>query len=180
MKAKNEQIRRFFALAAQLLDYPDDAWRAALPQAVADARGIGDAGLEGAVRAFAGAAQAADPKGLEARYVESFDFSSKTSLFLTSRSRADGAAQRMDLIGYSVYFREAGFEVVGDTPDNLVAVLELSAALPDEALARLCRHMEGDLALLDDALGEAGITDYENLVHAVRSAARAVEGKAVA
>lgn len=178
-KAQREHARRFFALAAQLLDYPDAAWHADLKQVVAEAQSIGDARLERAVLRFARAAQEADEKAFEARYVELFDFSNKTSLFLTSRSRADGAAQRMDLIGYSVYFREAGYQVEGDTPDNLVAVLELAGELGDEALARLCRHMGDDLQLLDDALKDAHVDDYGSLVHAVRAAARSCEGKVV-
>lgn len=169
-----QQARAVLAAAGQLLDYPDAAWFAELPALAATLEGLPAGPAAEALRAFAAAAQDSDPRAFETRYVNTFDFSNKTSLYLTSRARADAGIQHMDLIAYSVYFEESGYEAPNDLPDYLVALLELASVVDDAQLERMLRGMEDDLKLLYEALVEAGIDDYANVIAAVRETGRAV------
>lgn len=91
-------------------------------------------------------------------YVQLFDLSRDTSLYLTSRGRSDGPEQRADLLKYSVYFEEAGYEVEGVLPDYIGALLELMSVVDDLSRARIARGMYKDVVRLREALAalEAG------------------------
>lgn len=174
MNLTYDNARKFFRAASRLLDYPDAQWRQDLTSVESILHEIPDCTQAEALLDFIQAARAATAREFESRYVDTFDFSNKTSLHLTSRERADAGIQRMDLIAYSVYFEEAGFEAPDDLPDSLPVLLELASQLDNTALTRLARDIDHDIELLERSLIEHHVVDYAAVIAAIHDVIRLV------
>jgi nitrate reductase molybdenum cofactor assembly chaperone NarJ/NarW len=80
---------------------------------------------------------------LQARYVETFDFSRRSSLYLTYHTFGDRRQRGMALVALKERYGAAGFDVSGgELPDYLPLVLEFAALAPDLGLELLARHRE--------------------------------------
>lgn len=158
------QEQRIARIVAELLSYPDEAWRARRAELEAAIRTVDDESTVAALRAFVERAFAAGAHEFEGRYVDAFDFSKETNLNLTSQSCKDERQQRMTLLGYSLYFEEAGFTPGKELPDYLPSLLELAACVDAPTAARILGAARGDVALLKAALDKADLPDYSQLV----------------
>lgn len=158
------QEQRIARIVAELLSYPDEAWRARRAELEAAIATVVDEKAAAMLRAFVERAFAADAHEFEGRYVDAFDFSKETNLNLTSQSCKDERQQRMTLLGYSLYFEEAGFTPGKELPDYLPSLLELAACVDAPTAARILGAARGDVALLKAALDKADLPDYSQLV----------------
>ena len=155
-----------FALVAIALGHPDDALVAARADVVAEAlalpSGVGEDGL----RAFLAWWAAEDPEELRRLYVETFDFSRRTSLDLTYFTHGDLRQRGLALLALRRRYDAAGFELEGpELPDHLPVVLEF-AALDPEAGGAVLAEFRPVVEIIRLALVHAG-SPYAGLVTAL-------------
>jgi len=80
---------------------------------------------------------------LEARYVETFDFTKRSSLHLTYHVLGDRRQRGMALLNLKQRYAAAGMELLdGELPDYLPVMLEFAALAPEAGLAVLARSRE--------------------------------------
>ena len=103
------QCQRVARIVAELLSYPDAAWREKRAGLEAAIQTVDDESMAAVLSAFVERAFSCDAHEFEGRYVDASDFSEETNLNLTSQSCKDERQQRMTLLGYSLYFENAGF-----------------------------------------------------------------------
>ncbi|BBY96968.1 nitrate reductase molybdenum cofactor assembly chaperone [Mycolicibacterium fallax] len=131
-------------LASLLLDYPDDAWFARLPElrrhAVALPAGVGDE-----LTGFIDAALSTDPLARQRDYVGTFDLKRKCSMYLSYYATGDTRRRGAALVAFLEAYRAAGWEFdAAELPDYLPAVLEFSARSGSPiAGALLAAHRDG-------------------------------------
>jgi nitrate reductase delta subunit len=102
-----------------------------------------------------------------ARYVETFDFNRRASLYLTYYAHGDTRDRGSALLALRASYREAGFEMCSDElPDYLPVMLEL-AALSDTGVRALDEHRAA-LEALQTTLSECG-SPYADAVDVVRA-----------
>ena len=104
-----ESAVRVARIVAELLSYPDAAWREKRAGLGAAIQTVDDESMAAVLSAFVERAFSCDAHEFEGRYVDASDFSEETNLNLTSQSCKDERQQRMTLLGYSLYFENAGF-----------------------------------------------------------------------
>ncbi len=168
MTRNPEDIQRILGLAAFFLSYPDQRWREDFSLAQASLKEVEDKKAASTLQDFAKGVQAMDPYEFESRYVQAFDFSQNTNLYLTSRSSKDTGQQRMGLLSYQMTFEEAGFQVHAETPDYLPAMLELASAVDAPMAGSIMASAAHDIELLRDAVKEAeGLDEYVTLLDLV-------------
>jgi len=147
-------------LASLLLDYPDDAWFARLPElrrhAVALPAGVGDE-----LTGFIDAALSTDPLARQRDYVGTFDLKRKCSMYLSYYATGDTRRRGAALVAFLEAYRAAGWEFdAAELPDYLPAVLEFSARSGSPiAGALLAAHRDG-IEVLRTALIR-GAFDYQ-------------------
>lgn len=141
-------------LASLLLQYPDGDLLHARRELAAAAEGLGPGPQADAIRAFTRWATGIEPAELQARYVETFDFSRRASLYLTYHTLGDRRQRGMALLALKQRYAAAGLDPAqstGELPDYLPMLLEFAALEPEPGLAALARHREA-LELLRAAL----------------------------
>ena len=80
---------------------------------------------------------------LQEQYVETFDFSRRTSLYLTYHTFGDRRQRGMALLTLKQRYAAAGLELGdGELPDYLPVVLEFASLAPDAGLEILARHRD--------------------------------------
>jgi len=142
-------------LLSLLLQYPHGellAARAELRDA-ATALPPGRGGRE--IRRFLDWYCAAPEAELQSRYVDTFDFTKRSSLHLTYHTFGDRRQRGMALLNLKQRFAAAGLELLdGELPDYLPVMLEFAGLAPDAGLATLARSREA-LELVRASLHEA-------------------------
>jgi len=161
-----EQRARVHMLASLLLDYPDAAWFARLPQLRTHLTGLPDE-VVAPITEFLDAAIAAGELAWQRLYVTTFDLKRKCSLYLSYYATGDTRRRGVALVTFLEAYRAAGWEFDSDDlPDFLPAVLEFSArADSDIAGALIASHREG-IEVLRAAL-EGMDSPWAGLVRAV-------------
>jgi len=127
MEARERELK----LLALLLQYPDAAFREALPELAAAARGLpgaeGRTALQAGLEAFA----ALPPLELEARYTAAFDLNPSTTLDMTHHLWGDSEQRAAALARLERAYRGAGYaRADGALPDFLPLMLEFLAVCP--------------------------------------------------
>jgi nitrate reductase delta subunit len=132
-----------FKLVSLLLQYPEGPLLEARAE-LADAAETLPAGRQGdAVRAFARWYRDAPGDELQATYVETFDFSRRSSLHLTCHVFGDRRQRGMALLALKQRYAAAGFELAdGELPDYLPVLLEFAALSGEPGLEALARNRE--------------------------------------
>ena len=102
------QCQRVARIVAELLSYPDAAWREKRAGLEAAIQTVDDESMAAVLSAFVEHAFSCDAHEFEGRYVDASDFSKEVNLNLTSQSCKDERQQRMTLLGYSLYFETPG------------------------------------------------------------------------
>ncbi len=111
----------------------------------AAAEGLGPGPQADAIRAFTRWAAGIEPAELQARYVETFDFSRRASLYLTYHTLGDRRQRGMALLALKQRYAAAGLDPAqntGELPDYLPMLLEFAALEPEPGHAALARHRE--------------------------------------
>lgn len=121
-------------LGGWALDYPDEAWRRTLAEALAAVHNESPDSerLRGAVKELVDA----DPEVLRPHYVELFDFSPRRSLSLTYHEYADRRERGSALSDLVRRIRAAGLETTdGRLVDEIPVLLEYCAETGDAEVA---------------------------------------------
>lgn len=159
--------RAAFKACSILLQYPTDATFAALDDvdAIASSLPVRRGGRSlGRMVAWM---RDTSPETAAARYVETFDFDRRASLYLTYYAHGDTRDRGSALLALRASYRAAGYEMCGDElPDYLPVMLEL-AALSDTGVRALDDHRAA-LEALHTALRGRG-NPYADAVDAVRA-----------
>lgn len=162
----DRQRRVAHVLASHLLDYPDDAQMARLPQLEALLDELPDA-VAAPFRLFLSGYRDQDATRRQREYVTTFDLKRKCCLYLSYYAAGDTRRRGMALVTFQEAYRAAGWEFgAEELPDFLPVVLEFSA-LGDSPIAAqlLAAHREG-IEVLRAALREYG-SPYASIVEAV-------------
>lgn len=130
-------------LVSLLLQYPTAELLAAREELCAAAVELGDGAQAGAIRAFAAWWRDEPGDALQAAYVETFDFSRRSSLYLTYHVFGDRRQRGMALLTLKQRYAAAGLDVAdAELPDYLPLVLEAAALEPDLGLEVLHRYRD--------------------------------------
>lgn len=172
-----EAVQDALYAAAQLLAYPDAAWRERLADIepliasldAKDARTLG---------AFVEHARACDAQTFESAYVDTFDFGKKTSMCLAGSE--DESASKSDMLSYAVCFTEAGYTTQQESPDYLPALLELASAVDADEAVRVLHACEPAASRLSHELKAHGSDDYAQLIDCVSAWTRRLESEVAA
>lgn len=151
-------------VAALVLEYPDDALLAMLPDLRAAVASLPEhvrVPLDQVLDHLA----TQTPVALAAEYVTTFDLARRRSPYLTYYAYGDTRKRGVALVEFKQAYRAAGFEVSDDElPDHLAVVLEFAStgdeAAQESGLRLLLAHRAGlellRLALLDLGSAYAG------------------------
>ncbi|MEK8089676.1 nitrate reductase molybdenum cofactor assembly chaperone [Thermithiobacillus plumbiphilus] len=166
-----------YRILSRLLDYPDQALRAHLPEIAS--RIEADTGLDEAERKimldFLAWMQAGEPYVLEGHYVQTFDLTPEYSLHLTHHLFGDDDRERGPaMVDIAEHYKSYELEVVeGELPDYLPLLLEYASTL-DETEARF---FLADAAKVLDVLAanlEKAGSPYAPLVRLIEQRGRLV------
>jgi nitrate reductase molybdenum cofactor assembly chaperone NarJ/NarW len=145
-----------FKLCSLLLQYPDEWLLAGREELVAAARELGRGRPARLAREGVESWAAVEPEELRSRYVETFDFERRNSLYLTYHSYGDRRERGMALIALKQRYEAGGLELETDElPDYLPLLLEYRALDPTHGTEALIEHREalevlrGNLARAD-------------------------------
>jgi nitrate reductase molybdenum cofactor assembly chaperone NarJ/NarW len=153
-------------LISLLLQHPDDELLAAREELCAAASELPGGGQAEAIRTFAEWWASLPADDLRARYVETFDFDRRSSLYLTYHLFGDRRQRGMALLRLKERYAAEGLELGPDElPDYLPAVLEFAAIAPEPGLEILHRHRES-IELIRASLHDEG-SPWASLLDAV-------------
>lgn len=147
-----KDIRHALRMVSYLLQYPTPTWRkdfSAWQEAVAE---IQQPQMRAVLADFFAYIQDLPMEVYEEQYVQAFDFSQNTNLYLTAHDCTDPGKQAEELVQYQAFYVENGFLPEKELPDYLPALLELASALPQAKSLRLLRFAEAKLKLLRERL----------------------------
>ena len=154
------------ALVSIALRHPDEEVIASRDDVLAAALALPSGAGEDALRAFLAWWAREDPAELRRLYVETFDFSRRTSLDLTYYTHGDLRQRGLALLALRRRYEAAGLEPDGpELPDHLPALLEFAVLDPEEGGALLA-EFRPVLEVLRLALVRAG-SPYAGLVTAL-------------
>ncbi|MFN8218301.1 MAG: nitrate reductase molybdenum cofactor assembly chaperone [Solirubrobacterales bacterium] len=126
-------------LLSLLLDYPDEELLSCAGEIADAAQGLPPSPAREAILAFLD--QRAGLSGSEAqrRYVETFDFAKRATLYLSFHAYGDRRQRGMAMLHLKRAYREAGFELAeGMLPDHLPVALEFADLAPQAGVGVLC------------------------------------------
>jgi nitrate reductase molybdenum cofactor assembly chaperone NarJ/NarW len=153
-------------LVSLLLQYPAGPLLAARADLAVAARELPPGAQRDAVVAFAEWQCTVPADELQARYVETFDFSRRACLYLTYHLFGDRRQRGMALLTLKQRYAAHGFELgEGELPDYLPVVLEFAALAGEPGLEILRRNRE-PLELVRSAL-HADASPWASLLDAV-------------
>ena len=142
-------------LLSLLLQYPSEELLAARAELRDEAAELPGGRGTKEIREFLEWYCATPPGELEARYVETFDFTKRASLHLTYHTFGDRRQRGMALLNLKQRYAAAGLDLLdGELSDYLPVMLEFAALAPAAGTAALARHREA-LELVRAALHEA-------------------------
>jgi len=158
--------RGAFKACSILLQYPTEATFGALDDIEAIARALPARRGGAALRRGVAWWRATPLTEVATRYVETFDFDRRASLYLTYYAHGDTRDRGSALLALRASYRDAGFETSGEElPDYLPLMLEL-AALSDLGVRALGANRIA-LEALHSTL-RANASPYADVVDAVR------------
>jgi len=136
-------------LLALLLDYPDEQLLAGHDEVAQALAGLDPSPRRDALQAFVTWLYETDRFTIEQEYVASFDFSKRTTLYLSFYTYGDRRQRGMAMLALKERFAGAGLPFVeGNLPDYLPAVLEFAALAPAEDGDELLRQMRAAIEII--------------------------------
>lgn len=164
-------------LISFLLAYPDEAWWSELPMYKAATAEITSEQNRTIIEDFIAYVEEMGHDKYEESYVETFEFSQNTNLYLTMHDRTDFGKQANEMLAYKRVFLDHGYDLDNELPDYLPAVLELVASIQDEReAAAVFAVFQEKIALLRKRFIEAKLA-YTFLIDAVFTVAAGLEAK---
>lgn len=149
-----------------LLRYPEESTVALVPIISDLVRTLPPSAASSLTR-FLDYLTASDLMQVQQHYVETFDMRRKCSPYLTYWTHGDTRNRGMAILHFKEVYREAGLTIdERELPDHLAVVLEFAATGDAELGTALLAEHRGVIALLHEALGDAG-SPYADVVSAV-------------
>ncbi|HSJ16888.1 MAG TPA: nitrate reductase molybdenum cofactor assembly chaperone [Solirubrobacterales bacterium] len=153
-------------LVSLLLQYPSEELWAARDELRAEVEMLQGGRRREALARFLDAVEGLALADAQRRYVETFDFSRRNSLYLTYHRWGDLRQRGIALLALKQRYADAGLELAdGELPDYLPVVLEFAALSPEQGLEALGEHREA-LELVRSSLHDEG-SPYAELIESV-------------
>lgn len=172
-------MRTFKALSA-LIDHPEEAMLAALPEIRASVREeallspVASARLDAAFDMLA----SHDPLALQERWVGLFDRVRSLSLHLFEHVHGESRERGPAMVDLIAHYRKHGYDLAaGELPDYLPVVLEFASRLPLAEARALLKDLAPLLTPIQLRLSKRG-SPYAGLIAAVRELAGEMEAPA--
>lgn len=150
-----DEYRRILKIAAYLLEYPDEAWRAEFDEYRQAAAELSTAQVRDVFKDYFDYVEQVGAKEYEQQYVRKFDFSQNTNLYLTTHNRTDFGKQANEMHDYKTLFLENGYDLQKELPDYLPALLELAATVERDSARKILSTAHGKIELLRERFIEA-------------------------
>ena len=150
-----DEYRRILKIAAYLLEYPDEAWRAEFDEYRQAASELSTAQVRDVFKDYFDYVEQVGAKEYEQQYVRKFDFSQNTNLYLTTHNRTDFGKQANEMHDYKTLFLENGYDLQKELPDYLPALLELAATVERDSARKILSTAHGKIELLRERFIEA-------------------------
>lgn len=150
-----DEYRQVLKIAAYLLEYPDEAWRAEFDEYRQAALELPTAQIRDVFKDYFDYVEQLGAKEYEQQYVRKFDFSQNTNLYLTTHNRTDFGKQANEMHDYKTLFLENGYDLQKELPDYLPALLELAATVGRAAAKKILSTAHGKIELLRERFIEA-------------------------
>lgn len=150
-----EEYKIILKIAAQLLEYPDEAWWKDLPEYRAATQDLPSAQIRDVFLDLFDYIEQTGRKEYEQEYVRKFDFSQNTNLYLTTHNRTDFGKQSNEMHDFKQLFLDNGFDLQKELPDYLPALLELAISVEPAQAKKILEAAQGKIELLRDRFIEA-------------------------
>lgn len=150
-----EEYQITLKIAAYFLEYPDSDWWKDFPEYKKAIDEIKTPQIKNSFSDLFDYVEKLGKKDYENLYVQSFDFSQNTNLYLTTHNRTDFGKQAQELHEFKTLFLENGYDLDKELPDYLPAILELAAAVPAESAKKILDAARDKIELLRDRFIEA-------------------------
>ena len=171
--------QRILLITSFLFRYPNQEWRSELPSWKWEAEHTVDhQTLRESLVEFFDYIEETPAGEFESQYVEAFDFSKNTTLYMSTYELQGNGAQSEQLVPFSADFLEHGFDLPEkETPDYLPAVLELLAAVDEVAMRKIFKRVLSYFEYLREQLIKAQLP-YALLLDVVLAVANGLEESA--
>lgn len=145
---------RLFKLVSLLVQYPDESLISGLGEIELEAKKL--ASSQGKpLTQFVDYLKGSSLTELQKKYVETYDFNKRTSLYLSFHNYGDRRQRGMAMLQLKRRYASAGLPLVeGQLPDYLPAVLEFAAYAPDNYGLEVLGEFRPSLELVRAALDE--------------------------
>lgn len=150
-----EEYQITLKVAAYFFEYPDADWWKDFPEYKKAIDEIKTPQIKNSFSDLFDYVEKLGKKDYENLYVQSFDFSQNTNLYLTTHNRTDFGKQAQELHEFKTLFLENGYDLDKELPDYLPAILELAAAVPAENAKKILDAARDKIELLRDRFIEA-------------------------
>ncbi|MCE6998273.1 nitrate reductase molybdenum cofactor assembly chaperone [Saccharothrix sp. S26] len=155
-EASDRDSRLVWRIAALLIDYPNEAMTAMLPDLRAAAVSLPEPAGPALV-AFIDHARSTSGSALAQHYVETFDLRRRNCLHLSYYAYGDTRKRGMALLRFKHAYRAAGVELgEHELPDHLAVVLEFAATADPASGRRLLVEHRPVLEMIRLSLADGG------------------------
>ncbi len=171
--------QKILLIVSYLLRYPDQQWRSEFPSWKWEAENsVQHQLLRESLIEFFEYVEETGLIDLENQYVESFDFSKNTTLYMSTYELQGNGEQSEQLVQFSADFLENGYDLPHkETPDYLPALLELLAAVDEKAMRKIFKRILPYIEYLRQELIKAELP-YALLLDVVLAVANGLEESA--
>jgi len=168
----------FYKLISKLLDYPDEAMMAALPELRGEIRQGFEAGEWVVLDQFLKHLEGFDLTEAQAAYVLTFDLTPNHALHLTHHLFGDDKNRGPALIDLTEFYKEFGLDIASnELPDFLPLILEFAAQLEPEEVQMFLSQWTKVLKQLASNLEEAQ-SPYAPLVRLIERRSQLIKAAA--
>ncbi|MBL3647727.1 nitrate reductase molybdenum cofactor assembly chaperone [Bacillus vallismortis] len=168
MNTTDRQIT--FSALSCLLSYPDEEWRAELPDWKALTHEIGNRQIRELLLHFFEASASFSHKALIEHYVYTFDFGKKTNMYVTYFNSGEQRERGIELLHLKNTYQQSGFLPTDkELPDYLPLMLEFAAVAEIEAANSVFEKYLSNVRELASRL-EKNASIYAELLHVLLAA----------
>ncbi|MHA6487391.1 nitrate reductase molybdenum cofactor assembly chaperone [Bacillus cabrialesii] len=168
MNTTDRQIT--FSALSCLLSYPDEEWRAELPDWKALTHEIGNRKIREMLLHFFEATASFSHEALIEHYVYTFDFGKKTNMYVTYFNSGEQRERGIELLHLKNTYQQSGFLPTDkELPDYLPLMLEFAAVAEMEAANSVFERYLSNVRELASRL-EKNASIYAELLHVLLAA----------
>ncbi|AUZ40865.1 MULTISPECIES: nitrate reductase molybdenum cofactor assembly chaperone [Bacillus] len=168
MNTTDRQIT--FSALSCLLSYPDEEWRAELPDWKALIHEIGNRQIREKLLHFFETSASFSPEALIEHYVYTFDFGKKTNMYVTYFNSGEQRERGIELLHLKNTYQQSGFlPTEKELPDYLPLMLEFAAVAEIEAARSVFEKYLSNVRELASRL-EKNDSIYAGLLHVLLAA----------